>query len=613
MISVLFVDDEPVQLIIGKQFLEKTGNFSVDTLGSAQEALMSKDLRQYDAIVSDYQMPGTDGITLLQQIRRAGNPVPFILFTGKGREETAIQALNDGADYYVRKSVNADAQFAELALRIQMAVQRQRDKIAIQVGAMALRESEAKYRSLADSAEDLIYILDRDDRVIYVNRFGLNMLKKTSPEVLGMPRRELFPYNGTDQQFRTIRQVFSSGVPARIESCVPHPGGIMWQDTQLVPIKSPDGTITAVMGISRDITAHRNIENALRENLERYHLILKNAHEGILVNEVTADGPGKILDANEAACRMLGIKNEDLHSICLADIDIPELKAKYPAIIQDLKQNRHTIFPLGYQTRDGEEKIVEVSVSLFEIGGRPTTLSVIHDITRQMKTEEALRHANKKLSLLTSITRHDIRNQLLALNGYLLLCEDTRDDAETIAGYIRKAEGLTEVIGRQISFTREYENLGSCAPVWQNVEQCIRRAASELDLAGVDISAREMDTVEIFADALLQKVFFNLVDNSLRHGGDTMKHICFSCRETGDGLLIVYQDDGSGIPADRKEMIFEPGYGTNTGFGLFFIREILGITGITIRECGTDKGARFGISLPKGQYRFVKKQDLTGA
>ena len=114
-----------------------------------------------------------------------------------------------------------------------------------------------------------------------------------------------------------------------------------------------------------------------------------------------------------------------------------------------------------------------------------------------------------------------------------------------------------------------------------------------------------MNTVEIFADSLLQKVFFNLIDNSLRHGGDAVKNVRFSCRETEAGLLIVYEDDGSGIPAAKKELIFDRGYGKNTGFGLFFIREILGITEITIRECGeVGKGARFEINVPKGQYRF---------
>ena len=609
MISVLFVDDEPVQLALGKQFLEKTGNFTVDTLGSAGEALASGNLLQYDAIVSDLQMPGTDGIALLKKIRSTGNTTPFILFTGRGREETAIEALDSGADYYVRKGVKPDEQFAELGSKIQMAVQRKRDRLAFQASEKALRESEEKYRSLADSAEDLIYILDRDDRVIYINRFGLKMLGKSSDEVIGRPRGDLFPEAEANRQYQNIRQVFTSGMPVRIENCIPLPCGERWQDTRLVPIKSAEGAITAVMGISRDITDRRNIENTLRENLERYSLILENAHEGILVNELTPDGPGRIIEANEAACRMIGVTSEELRNVRLSDFDIPDLKGRIPELRRALMQNRHIIFRIGYLNKDGEEKIVEVSASLFELDGRPACLSVIHDITRQMKTEEALRHVNKKLSLLTSITRHDIRNQLLALNSYLMISLDTLGDAEMTAEFIRKEEEVTGIIERQIAFTGEYETLGESTPIWQNVERCIRRAVRELDLTGIGLDAGAMNTVEIFADALLQKVFFNLVDNSLRHGGDTLTKISFSCHETEKGLVLMYCDDGSGIPRDQKELIFERGYGKNTGFGLFFIRDILGITGITIRECGEPgKGARFGISVPKGQYRFVKEQ-----
>jgi signal transduction histidine kinase len=229
-----------------------------------------------------------------------------------------------------------------------------------------------------------------------------------------------------------------------------------------------------------------------------------------------------------------------------------------------------------------------------------------------MKMEEALRQANRKLGLMTSITRHDIRNQLISLNGYLLLSQETLDDAQKTAEYIQKEMELTGVIERQITFTREYENLGIYDPLWQNVDLCIRRSVRAHDLTGITISAQELNAVEIFADALLQKVFFNLIDNSLRHGGDALMQIRFSCHETENGLVLLYEDDGYGIPAARKERIFECGYGKNPGFGLFFIREILGITGITIRECGTGKGARFEISVPKGQYRFVKDKNNSG-
>ena len=117
----------------------------------------------------------------------------------------------------------------------------------------------------------------------------------------------------------------------------------------------------------------------------------------------------------------------------------------------------------------------------------------------------------------------------------------------------------------------------------------------------------EVDPVnhELFADPLFEKVFYNLIDNALRYGGDRMKTIRFSSQEIDTGLRIVCEDDGVGISHEDKKRLFTRGFGRNTGLGLFLSREILAITGITITENGTPgKGARFEITVPKGMYRF---------
>ena len=111
---------------------------------------------------------------------------------------------------------------------------------------------------------------------------------------------------------------------------------------------------------------------------------------------------------------------------------------------------------------------------------------------------------------------------------------------------------------------------------------------------------------EVYADPLFEKVFYNLIDNALRYGGDQMKTIRVSSRESDTSLAIVCEDDGVGITAEDKKRLFTKGFGKNTGLGLFLSREILAITGITITENGTPgQGARFEITVPKGAYRFT--------
>jgi signal transduction histidine kinase len=132
----------------------------------------------------------------------------------------------------------------------------------------------------------------------------------------------------------------------------------------------------------------------------------------------------------------------------------------------------------------------------------------------------------------------------------------------------------------------------------------IESAATSLPLGPVALVVN-FEKIELYADPLLGKVFYTLIENALRHG-KTVTSIEFSCRTLDDSLVVIYQDNGTGIPAEHKEAIFERRFFKHTGFGLFLSRTILGITGMTIRETGEPgKGARFEISVHAGAYRFT--------
>jgi len=228
-------------------------------------------------------------------------------------------------------------------------------------------------------------------------------------------------------------------------------------------------------------------------------------------------------------------------------------------------------------------------------------------MTRELRaSEEALRLTNKKINLLSSITRHDIRNQLTALKIYLELSRMTPLDPEKAAEYVEKEEQIALAIERQLEFTRQYESLGVNSPVFQDLASCIGESKAELNLDGIAVHVTGIHGVEVFADSLLKKVFFNLFDNSLRHGGRGMNTITISVAQSSGRLTITFEDNGTGIETGNKELIFDRGYGQNTGLGLFLIREILDITRITIKESGTPgSGARFEIVVPADAYRFT--------
>ena len=113
-ISILYVDDDPTLLELGRIFLEKNETFRVQTSTSVHDATDLLAANQYDVVVSDYQMPDRDGIDFLKYIRASHDDLPFILFTGRGREEVVIEAINNGADFYLQKGGNPTPQFRTL-------------------------------------------------------------------------------------------------------------------------------------------------------------------------------------------------------------------------------------------------------------------------------------------------------------------------------------------------------------------------------------------------------------------------------------------------------------------------------------------------------------------
>jgi len=155
-----------------------------------------------------------------------------------------------------------------------------------------------------------------------------------------------------------------------------------------------------------------------------------------------------------------------------------------------------------------------------------------------------------------------------------------------------------------IQFTKEYENVGVTAPTWQDLHALIETAVCEAPIGAITVKNEISPGSELFADNLIAKVFYNLLDNAARYGG-YITTIRFYSVPVGLDTVVVCEDDGEGIPIQDKERIFERGVGKNTGLGLFLAREILGITGITITETGEPGfGARFEILVPEGKFRF---------
>ncbi len=622
MLHVLYIDDEPDLLDIGKSFLEANGEFAIDTATSPGRGLEMLEMTRYDAVICDYQMPDMDGISVLKTLRSSGNGIPFILFTGRGKEEVVIQAINNGADFYLQKGGEPETLFIEMAHMIQQVVGKRRAEEQI-------REMNVYLTNLITYAGNPIVTWDVHSKITRFNQAFEKLTGFSEMNVLGHDFDILFPDETRGRSLDLIcRALFGEkweGVEIPIRTIHGEVRTVIWNSAN---IYAGDGiTLVATLAMGTDITERKKAETnlkaayeevaateeelrqqyeqlggqerTLRNNQERLNSILRSTPTGIglLKGQV-------IIEANDQLCEMTGYSRGEL-----IGTDVRAIWADNDEFIRIAERN-HTnahhqksgALETTWRRKDGAVITVILSSALLdpEDPSEGMTLTAL-DITTRVMAEDALHMANKKLNLLSSVTRHDILNKIAIVETTLALLR-RRDLSPDITGLLGKIATATKAIQSQIEFTRVYKDLGSAEARWQSLPHIV----SGMPVPDTIRFHADLDGIEVYADPLFERVFFNLLDNTLRHGGN-VQEIRVSFRESGTGLICTWEDDGVGIPAGEKERIFERGYGKNTGLGLFLAEEILAITGIGISETGEPgTGARFELSIPKGGYRFIK-------
>nr|WP_319375779.1 response regulator [uncultured Methanoregula sp.] len=609
MYELLYVDDDQNLLESSKIYLERKSDFLVTTASSAMQGLDLLKTRSFDAIISDYQMAGMDGISFLKEVRAKYDSVPFIILTGKGREEVVIEAINNGADFYLQKGGSPKAQFAELIHMLMSAVRRRRSEVIIRTNEERLRMAQA---------------IGKTGSWEYNPKTGTFWGSEETFRTLGIPRPDdgmilqdtLKPViHDASRIYTALLDHIERDKKFTLEISVSPANGSpeTYIETVAEVLRDTSGKPVNVIGVIKDITEQKKAEDDVRIAGEWFCNIFQTSPIAIEI----FNSKGSLLDINPACCALFGIDSiEEVRGFNLfSDPNIPvsekDLLISGKTIHYETDFDFDLIKKLGlYGTSRAGRITIDVLISpvMDREGIIARYLVQVVDITDRKKAEDALRRSNRQLNLLLSITRHDIRNQLITLNGYIALARCSLGDREKALEFLKKEEKIVAAINRQITFTKEYQELGINPPVWQNIQYSIRQALKSMNPGGILLEMNGLEETEILADSLLDKVFFNLVDNALWHGGETLTTVKFFPEKTGSGLILVCEDDGAGISNDDKENIFVRGYGKNTGYGLFLIREILGITGIAIRETGTPgKGARFEMAVPEGIWRTSGK------
>jgi len=511
----------------------------------------------------------------------------------------------------------------------------EREKQILKESESILRESEHRLNDIINFLPDATFVIDSEGRVITWNRAMEEMTGVKAGDMLGKGNYEyaLAFYQARRPMLVNLVLEPDSEIEKKYTGGVHRQGTMLITETELrlpdrtnvilaaraLPIREENGTVIGAIESIRDITFRKKAEIALKISEERLRLLLQNINDGIIVHEVSERGPGRILEVNDRVREMLGYTLEEFQHMSIQDLDVPEQRANVAAISDMLFSRKYSVFETEIIKKDRQRIPVEISSRLFELQGKPTVLAIIRDITDRKITEmemehysleltryaEVLQKTNDKLNLMNSITRHDILNQLTLILGYLELMNEQYLDPQ-LQKYIRAELRAAQTIQKQIMFTKEYQDIGSQSPKWFNLNSVILSAATGLSLAPIHLSV-DCDQFEIYADPLLEKVFYTLIENAIRHG-KKVTDIVFSCREQENGLVVIYEDNGEGIPADHKKDIFNQKYFQHTGYGLFLTTTILNITGISISESGEPgKGARFEILVPKDAYRVADR------
>jgi PAS domain S-box-containing protein len=466
----------------------------------------------------------------------------------------------------------------------------------------SLVENERRFHELADLLPQTVFEMDLQGSLTYVNDAGL--------KIFGIDDEKI--RNGAN-----VREYIIPGDFERMQQGLALVMSVTKSHEEIYTIKRLDGTLMSAIvftgpihrngsvigfrGIMIDITERVKLENALRESEEKYRALTENTLDLLFSTDMNG-----IITYVSPQVNKYGFSEDEVTGKTLrafiypADIDVSERNYS-----RGLKTGEQFMFRFRILDTWGTLHWFEEKSSLRrDIYGKPIGIyGILRDITEQKKIEDAVEAANKKLNLMNQITRHDIINTLTGLLGCIDMAKATTvpGEKEQLLDDIRE---LARLIQRQITFTREYQEVGVHLPQWQNVNGLINKAVQNFSKSGITFQS-ELENIEIYADPLLEKVFYNLMDNAIRYG-ETLTTISVYPKISDTDFSLIFEDNGVGVEPGQKREIFKRGVGKNTGMGLFLTEEILAITGISLEENGMyGKGARFEIRVPAGYWRFV--------
>lgn len=579
-IRVLCVDDEPRILELMASCLEREHDeFTVITETDAAAALRTLAEEDVTCIVSDYKLPGMDGLAFLHAVRGSYEGIPFILYTGKGSEEIASEAMTWGATEYLSKGTGT-GQYEILANRIEQAVVAYRAR-------KELDDRDQRFRKLIEGSTDIIMVIDEDGTIQYVSASVEGIMGYEPADLIGEDGFELMYPDDRAKIRRTLDEAVddSSDTPPERFRYRHADGSWRWVEAHCRNLLEEPAVEGFVFNV-RDIS-----ERVEREHeLERYEVLLEKVADGVSF----VDTDGRYSYVNSYIEEKTGYDREELIGAQPTKIMDDETVERFEAGIRELVAGQRDTFRTEFdlQPADSAPYPVEAKVApVWTNGSFQGTVAVSRDISERKKRERELKRQNERLDEFASVVSHDLRNPLNVAMGRLNQAQDECDSAhlDFVASAHDRMEALIEDVltlaqkGASIGETERVDVSRIAHDVWMGVKTR-------------DATLETTDAPTVEADAnRLGELLANLFRNAVEHGGDA---VTVSVGATADGFFV--EDDAAGFDTDEPADIFDRGYTTTdqgTGFGLSIVRTIARAHGWEVTATDTaESGARFEIT-----------------
>jgi len=606
-IRVLHVDNDEAFREVASEFLEReSSTLVVSHAATVGDALAQLDSESFDCVVSDYEMPGQNGIDFLEAVTNRFEQIPFILFTGQGSEEIASEAISAGVTDYVQKTGSPE-QFSILANRIRNAVETTRAQ-------QAAKQAQEQLELFSEGFPDVAFYIDEEGRYVdFIAGEESPLLHSEADTMRGERMHDLLPASVADQFVRTVREVLESGEMQTLEYELAVQTGVEWFEARIAPLKTATDP-HMVLWVARKITEQKEREKAL-EALHNVSTTIQAAKTVEEVCEQTVRAAEDVLSFD--MCTIVMRDGEWLVPYAVSE-GAPENGSRRMHIDQGLAGKTYRTgdsYILDEVTPDDETDPATdtyrsgLSIPIGKHGVFQATHTEVNAFSKEdqalaellishteqaidrIERERELTEQKDRLDEFASLISHDLRNPLNVAALRLDLARQQQENPH-LADVEQALSRMERLIEDLLVLARQGEAVGEQQPVqlqevitecWHNVDTA--RGSLDCNLSG-----------EIQADrSRLASVLENLFRNALEHGSDD---VTVTVGPLPDGFYIA--DDGPGITPDERERVFESGYSTTsdgTGFGLAIVREVVEAHGWEITVTESDEGgARFEIT-----------------